>query len=93
MFGPFEYEVTVWYSGDRKAEKRQGVTFADSYSEAVENVEDFYGEDMIDVKLFALEENKVYEFNSTTEEVWHGMYKIKNVEKWEEEVKQSGNFT
>ena len=40
-----------------------GVTFANTYCEAMENIEAYYGEDIITISLYALEECSVYEFH------------------------------
>ena len=59
---PFEYVVESYR--DENTEFLHGVTFANSYREAAEFVEDYYGETLVSMKLFCCEECCVYEFES-----------------------------
>ena len=61
--GPFEYKVTVYDEGKHCNENYKGITFADSYADAMYNIETYYGQDIIDVKIYGLEESLVYEIN------------------------------
>ncbi len=78
---PVEYKVAIWDDDVEKVEKRHGVTFAENYAEAMANIEQYYGDTIIDVKLFMNEECTVYEFEATQIDYNHGMFKVK-YEKW-----------
>lgn len=78
---PFEYEVTIYDSLDREITKRHGVTIAKSYKKAVEFIEKYYEEELIDITITSLEESSIYEFELTKEDFCHGMYKIE-FSKW-----------
>lgn len=66
---PVEYTVEVWDDTKRKKDKVHGVTLAESYMEAIENIEWYYGDTICNIFVEMLEENKVYEFeiNETAE--------------------------
>ena len=68
MIYPFIYWATVpSWEDDVQFEERSGCTFAASYAEAMKNIEGFYGEDLISIKMEALEENAVLEFHNPKE--------------------------
>ena len=74
---PFEYVINYWCDIDEKEKKAHGVTFANSYSDAMTNIEDYYGDCIIDVlSLFGWEEQTVYEFEQTQNEFSHGKFKV-----------------
>lgn len=58
-----EYIANVFNEVDKKEEVVKGVTIAESLSEAVDNLEKYYGSEMIDVKICGLSEDNVYEFD------------------------------
>ena len=84
MIYPAEYEVEVWNSDEKKIETVHGVTFGDTFTEAMEKIEGYYGEDLCSVTIFLLEESEVYEFENTQKQSLQGLYKINNFSKWEE---------
>lgn len=84
MIYPAEYEVKVWNSDEEKIETVHGVTFGVSFTEAMESIEDYYGEDLCSVTIILLEESEVYEFEDTQSQYRHGLYKINDFSKWEE---------
>lgn len=47
----FVYRVQFWDSFDEKKVERCGVTFADSYTEAMKNIEKSYQPELISVEL------------------------------------------
>ncbi len=61
--GPFEYKVTVYNDNKHCNEKYKGITFATDYTDAMDNIESYYGETIIDIKIYGLEESSVYEIN------------------------------
>lgn len=62
MYGPYIYKVTVFNEVSETTEKVGGVTFADSFSEAVKHLENYYGTTLIDIHIDELEECEVLEF-------------------------------
>ena len=77
---PFEYEVEVGY----KNEKCHGITFAKDYGKAAKNIESYYGDELVTMKLFCMEEQSIYEFEETQSEWNHGVYKIEKFSKYED---------
>lgn len=79
---PFEYEVNIYddFSENGGFEIVHGITFGYTYAEAMENIEKYYGNNIIDVKLFMNEEQSVYELD-TPSEYHDGWFKITNLEK------------
>lgn len=78
---PFEYEVEVSYENT----KYHGVTFAKNYGKAAKNIENYYGDELVTIKLFCMEEQSVYEFEETQGEYSHGVYKIEKFSKYNED--------
>ena len=74
MIYPVEYIANVYDEVEIKNDIVHGVTFAENYAEAMKNIETYYGDNIIDVKLFMLEESSVYEFEMNSKE---GMFNIK----------------
>lgn len=79
---PAEYEVRVWNNIEGKMEKRHGVTLAKSYVKAMSNIEEYYSDDLDEVKITLLDECSVYEFENTQSTYSHGMYEIEKFSKW-----------
>ena len=81
---PFEYEVQVYDEFSEKVNKYEtihGITFADTYTEAMKNIESYYGDTIIDIKLYMNEEQSVYELDPSSEYHEYGWFKITNLEK------------
>ena len=54
---PFVYKVTcVSEFNNYKAEKRQGVTFGATFKEAMERVESYYGDELVDCWLYPFDD-------------------------------------
>lgn len=79
---PVEYEVMVWNDDEGKSEILHGITFGESYTDAMSNIEKYYGNEIIDIRLFMNEENTIYEFERSQEENDHGLLKV-TCEKWD----------
>ena len=62
---PFVYKATI---ADEYAEGCEGtvkgVTFGDSYVAAMNNIESYYGDELIDIQIECQEEAPVYEFEN-----------------------------
>ena len=46
-----------------------GVTIAENYTEAMSNIEDYYGEELIEVKMFMQQEQSIYEIGNDDNEI------------------------
>lgn len=78
---PAEYEARFWDEIDGKMVTVHGVTMAESFTDAMEKVEEHYGDELDFVSIILLEEASVYEFESTQSDCFHGTYKV-TAEKW-----------
>ena len=68
MIYPFIYWATIpSLEDDTQLEERSGCTFTESYAEAMENIESFYGDELISIKMDQLEENVLIEFHNPKE--------------------------
>ena len=64
MNGYFEFKATFWTDGAEHIEK--GVTYADTFSHAVEYIESYYGEDLCELSITMLEPYDVYILDGLT---------------------------
>lgn len=64
---PFIFWGTRVREDNYEFEKFSGCTFADSYAEAMTAVEDYYGDELANIRLEALEEGNVIEFSNPKE--------------------------
>ena len=66
---PVEYVVTLYNTVSKppQIETMKGITIAENYTQAMSNIEDYYGDEIVDVKLYMLEESNVYEFGMMEE--------------------------
>ena len=65
-----------------KIENRHGITFAESFADAMEKIEHYYGNELNTVAVTLLEECSIYEFESTKSDFSHGVYRIDAFSKW-----------
>lgn len=66
---PVEYRVRCWDDYEGNEYETYGVTFAENYTEAMSNIESYYGKDIIEVKMFMQEKNLVYEIGNSDNEI------------------------
>ena len=59
---PILFWCDIYDSDESKMERRSGCTFADTYTEAMSNIEDYYGDEVANVKMEMLEECAIMEF-------------------------------
>lgn len=57
----YEAEITSEYN-NWEIEKVKGITFGESWADAASKIEEFYGNELIWMKMEMLEEASVYEF-------------------------------
>lgn len=60
---PAEYKVEVYNSIKGELEYIEGVTIAESFSDAMQKIENYYGDELNKVTITLLEEAEVYELN------------------------------
>ena len=82
MICPFEYEIKIFESDEKTERIVHGITFGNNYADAVENIESYYGDTIIEIlHVFMNDACSVYEFEETNDEFGHGLYKCA-VTKW-----------
>lgn len=64
---PFVFWGSIFDDVDNEERKFSGCTFADSYTEAMGNIEDYYGKELMSLRLESLEESNVLEFTNPKE--------------------------
>lgn len=64
---PFEYKVNIWDDFEGKEEIVCGITFGEDFVHAMEHIEEYYGDTLILVELYPLEEGTVYELDMIKE--------------------------
>lgn len=62
---PAKYSALIWNDINKTSERVTGITFGENYTDAMKNIEAYYGEDLIKVTLELEEEATVYEVSST----------------------------
>lgn len=58
---PAKYSALIWNEFDEVTERVTGITFGKNYAEAMENIEAYYGDELIRVTIELEEEATVYE--------------------------------
>lgn len=58
---PALYTAKVYDNIERKTEIVKGITFADTFTTAMENIEGYYGDTLISVELELEEESSIWE--------------------------------
>jgi len=66
---PVEYKVRCWDDYDGKEYEAYGVTLAENYTEAMGNIESYYGEELVEVKMFMQGEQLIYEIGNDDNEI------------------------
>lgn len=59
---PAEYEVEFYNEIEGEMEYIKGVTMAESFSDAMQKIENYYGDELNKVTITLLEQAEVYEF-------------------------------
>lgn len=58
----WEYQLKIWNEIDEKEEKRSGVVAADTITEAMKEIEDYYGDEIMEVQMLKAITDGVFEF-------------------------------
>ena len=61
---PAKYSALIWNDLDGVTERVTGITFGKNYTEVMENIETYYGKEIIKVSIELQEEATVYEASS-----------------------------
>lgn len=64
----WEYQLKIWDEIDEKEEKRSGVVAADTITEAMKEIEDYYGDEIMEVQMLKAITDGVLEFQYVMED-------------------------
>ena len=64
----WEYQLKIWDEIDSKEEIRSGVVAADTITEAMKEIEDYYGDEIMEVQMLKAITDGVFEFQYVMEE-------------------------
>ena len=64
----WEYQLKIWDEIDSKEEIRSGVDAADTITEAMKEIEDYYGDEIMEVQMLKAITDGVFEFQYVMED-------------------------
>lgn len=64
----WEYQLKIWNEIDSKEEIRSGVVAADTITEAIKEIEDYYGDEIMEVQMLKAITDGVFEFQYVMED-------------------------
>ena len=64
----WEYQLKVWNYANDKEEIRSGVVAADTITEAMKEIEDYYGDEIMEVQILKAIADGVFEFQYVMED-------------------------
>ena len=64
----WEYQLKIWDEIDSKEEIRSGVVAADTITEAMKEIEDHYGDEIMEVQMLKAITDGVFEFQYVIED-------------------------
>ena len=64
----WEYQLKIWDDVDEKEEIRSGVVVADTITEAMKEIEDYYGDEIMEVQMLKAITDGVFEFQYVMED-------------------------
>ena len=64
----WEYQLKIWDDVDDKEEIRSGVVAADTITEAMKEIEDYYGNEIMEVQMLKAITDGVFEFQYVMED-------------------------
>lgn len=64
----WEYQLKIWDEIDSKEEIRSGVVAADIITEAMKEIEDYYGDEIMEVQMLKAITDGVFEFQYVMED-------------------------
>lgn len=63
----WEYQLKIWDETDNKEEIRSGVVAADTITEAMKEIENYYGNEIMEVQMLKAITDGVFEFQLVME--------------------------
>lgn len=60
---PAKYMAKIWNDDEGVVKTVTGITFAENFTEAMANIESYYGDEMVEVTIELFEECTIYEFS------------------------------
>lgn len=63
----WEYQLKIWNEIDSKEEIRSGVVAADTFTEAMKEIEDYYGDEIMEVQMLKAIVDGAFEFQNVME--------------------------
>ena len=65
----WEYQIKIWYEADSQEEIRSGVVAANTFTEAMGEIEKYYGDEIVEVQMLkAIVDGVVFDFQSVMED-------------------------
>ena len=64
----WEYQLKIWNEFDEKEEMRSGIVAADTITEAMKEIEDYYGDEIMEVQMLKAITDGVFEFQYVMED-------------------------
>lgn len=64
----WEYQLKIWDETDDKEEIRSGVVAADTITEAMKEIGDYYGDEIMEVQMLKAITDGVFEFQDVMED-------------------------
>ena len=64
----WEYQLKIWDEIDDKEEIRSGVVAANTITEAMEEIEDYYGDEIEEVQMLKAITDNIFEFQHVMED-------------------------
>lgn len=64
----WEYQLKIWNEVDSKEEIRSGVVAADTITEAMQEIEGYYGDEIMEVQMLKSITDGVFEFQYVMED-------------------------
>ena len=64
----WEYQLKIWNEIDEKEEKRSGVVAANTITEAMKEIENYYGDEIMEVQMLKAITDGVFEFQCVMED-------------------------
>ena len=64
----WEYQLKIWNEFDEKEEMRSGIVAADTITEAMKEIEDYYGDEIEEVQMLKAITDGVFEFQCVMED-------------------------
>ena len=71
----YEYRAKVWNDIDKEEEICHGIVYAENFTEVGKKIDEYYGEELIEISISPTAENQCYEFEWNLKEEPSGMFK------------------